>query len=135
MDAKISWMIYEDEVFVPYNTYMADGVYTTGEIISKRIQVWNNYRGTVAVDDAIDIKLVLSFKQYEDNFLLNLLTVKDADTNTILEPTIDIDRAIYNIGSLYGNAGGTYKEIELNIGPLPANLKSELKSLVFYLEY
>ena len=135
MDAKISWMIYEDEVFVPSNTYMADGVYTTGEIISKRIQVWNNYRGTVAVDDAIDIKLVLSFKQYEDNFLLNLLTVKDADTNTVLEPTIDIDRAIYNIGSLYGNAGGTYKEIELNIGPLPANLKSELKSLVFYLEY
>ena len=135
MNAKISWMIYEDEVFVPYNTYMADGVYTTGEIISKRIQVWNNYRGTVAVDDAIDIKLVLSFKQYEDNFLLNLLTVKDADTNTVLEPTIDIDRAIYNIGSLYGNAGGTYKEIELNIGPLPANLKSELKSLVFYLEY
>ena len=135
MDAKISWMIYEDEVFVPYNTYMADGVYTTDEIISKRIQVWNNYRGTVAVDDAIDIKLVLSFKQYEDNFLLNLLTVKDADTNTVLEPTIDIDRAIYNIGSLYGNAGGTYKEIELNIGPLPANLKSELKSLVFYLEY
>ena len=135
MDAKISWMIYEDEVFVPYNTYMADGVYTTGEIISKRIQVWNNYRGTVAVDDAIDVKLVLSFKQYEDNFLLNLLTVKDADTNTVLEPTIDIDRAIYNIGSLYGNAGGTYKEIALNIGPLPANLKSELKSLVFYLEY
>lgn len=135
MDAKISWMIYEDEVFVPYNTYMADGVYTTGETISKRIQVWNNYRGTVAVDDAIDIKLVLSFKQYEDNFLLNLLTVKDADTNTVLEPIIDIDRAIYNIGSLYGNAGGTYKEIELNIGPLPANLKSELKSLVFYLEY
>lgn len=135
MDAKISWMIYEDEVFVPYNTYMADGVYTTGEIISKRIQVWNNYRGTVSVDDAIDVKLVLSFKQYEDNFLLNLLTVKDADTNTVLKPTIDIDRAIYNIGSLYGNAGGTYKEIELNIGPLPANLKSELKSLVFYLEY
>ena len=107
----------------------------SADCISKRIQVWNNYRGTVAVDDAIDVKLVLSFKQYEDNFLLNLLTVKDADTNTVLEPTIDIDRAIYNIGSLYGNAGGTYKEIELNIGPLPANLKSELKSLVFYLEY
>ena len=135
MSAKISWMIYEDEVFVPYNTYMADGVYTVGDISSKRIQVWNNYRGTVSVDDAIDVKLVLSFKQYEDNFLLNLITVKDADTNTVLEPTIDIDRAIYNIGSLYGNAGGTYKEIELNIGPLPANLKSELKSLVFYLEY
>ena len=135
MSAKISWMIYEDEVFVPYNTYMADGVYTVGDIISKRIQVWNNYKGKDAIDDALNVKLILSFKQYEDNFLLNLLTVRSVDTNTILEPTIDIDRAIYNIGSLYGNAGGTYKEIELNIGPLPANLKSELKSLVFYLEY
>ena len=135
MSAKISWMIYEDEVFVPYNTYMADGVYTVGDIISKRIQVWNNYKGKDAIDDALNVKLILSFKQYEDNFLLNLLTVRSVDTNTILEPIIDIDRAIYDIGNLYGNAGGTFKEIELNIGPIPANLRSELKSLIFYLEY
>ena len=135
MSAKISWMIYEDEVFVPNNTYMADGVYTVGDIISKRIQVWNNYKGKDAIDDALNVKLILSFKQYEDNFLLNLLTVRSVDTNTILEPTIDIDRAIYDIGNLYGNAGGTFKEIELNIGPIPANLRSELKSLIFYLEY
>ena len=67
--------------------------------------------------------------------LLNLLTVRSVDTNTILEPTIDIDRAVYDIGNLYGNAGGTFKEIELSIGPIPANLRSELKSLIFYLEY
>lgn len=135
MSAKISWMVYDDEIFLPYNTYMADGVYTTDETIVKRIQVWNNYRGFTEVDDITNAKLILSFKQYEDNFLLNLLKVKSIDDNTILTPTIDIDRAIYNLGSLYGNAGGTYKEIELSIGPLPANLKSELKSLVFYLEY
>ncbi len=135
MSAKISWMVYDDEIFLPYNTYMADGVYTTDETIVKRIQVWNNYRGSTEVDDITNAKLILSFKQYEDNFLLNLLKVKSIDDNTILTPTIDIDRAIYNLGSLYGNAGGTYKEIELSIGPLPANLKSELKSLVFYLEY
>ncbi len=135
MSAKISWMVYDDEIFLPYNTYMADGVYTTDETIVKRIQVWNNYRGSTEVDDITNAKLILSFKQYEDNFLLNLLKVKSIDDNTILTPTIDIDRVIYNLGSLYGNAGGTYKEIELSIGPLPANLKSELKSLVFYLEY
>lgn len=135
MSAKISWMVYDDEIFLPYNTYMADGVYTTDETIVKRIQVWNNYRGSTEVDDITNAKLILSFKQYEDNFLLNLLKIKSIDDNTILTPTIDIDRAIYNLGSLYGNAGGTYKEIELSIGPLPANLKSELKSLVFYLEY
>lgn len=135
MSAKISWMVYDDEIFLPYNTYMADGVYTTDETIVKRIQVWNNYRGSTEVDDITNAKLILSFKQYEDNFLLNLLKVKSIDDNTILTPTIDIDRVIYDLGSLYGNAGGTYKEIELSIGPLPANLKSELKSLVFYLEY
>lgn len=135
MSSKISWLVYDDEVFLPYNTYMADGVYTTNEVITKRIQIWNNYHGNIAVDDIIDAKLVLSFKQYEDNFLLNLLTVKSIEDNKILEPIIDIDRAIYDLGCLYGNAGGTCKEIEINIGPLPANLKSELKSLIFYLEY
>ena len=92
-------------------------------------------KGKNEIDDALNVKLILSFKQYEDNFLLNLLTVRSVDTNTILEPTIDIDRAVYDIGNLYGNAGGTFKEIELSIGPIPANLRSELKSLIFYLEY
>ena len=135
MSAKISWMVYEDEVFLPYNTYMADGVYTTNETITRRIQIWNNYQGISAVDDIINAKLVLSFKQYEDNFLLNLLTVKSVDDNKVLEPQMDIDRVVYNIGTLYGNAGGNYKEIELSIGPLPANIRSELKSLIFYLDY
>lgn len=135
MSAKISWMIYEDETYLPYNTYMADGTYSTDEVITRRIQVWNNYQGTTTVDDIINAKLVLSFKRYEDNFLLNLLTVKSISDNKIIEPVIDIDRAVYDFGTLYGSVGGTYKEFELSIGPLPANLKSELKSLIFYLDY
>ena len=52
-----------------------------------------------------------------------------------MKPIIDIDRAIFDLGTLYGDAGGTYKEIEIKIGPIPENMKSELKSLVFYLDY
>ena len=135
MSAKVSWLVYEDEVFMPYNTYMADGTYSAGDVIKKRIQIWNNLNGMTEAEDAINSKLVLAFKQYEDNFLLNLIQVKLLDTNEILAPSINIDRATYELGTLYGNVGGTCKEIEIIIGPIPKNLRSELKSLIFYLEY
>ena len=135
MSAKISWMIYEDEAFMPYNTYMADGAYTAGDIILRRIQIWNNYRGTDAVDDVIDANLILSFKQYEDNFLLNLIEIRLPGDSEYTKPKIDTDRAVFELGTLYGDAGGTYKEIEIKIGPIPENMKSELKSLVLYLDY
>ena len=55
---------------------------------------------------------------------------------------IDVDRAIVDIGDLSGIANtGTdahrsnYKNIEINIGPIPVNIKSELKGVYFYLEY
>lgn len=135
MSAKISWMIYEDETYLPYNTYMADGTYSANDVITRRIQVWNNYQGISSVDDIVNAKLVLSFKNFEDNFLLNLISIRSVRDNRILEPTIDSDRAIYDFGTLYGTVGGTYKELEMTIGPLPANLRSELKSLIFYLDY
>ena len=135
MKAKISWMVYEDEIYSPYNTYMADGSYVAGDVITRKIQIWNNYKGIESAGDAIDAKLVLAFKKYEDNFLLNLLEIRFPGSDEFVKPEIDIDRAIFELGTLYGDAGGTYKEIEIKIGPIPENLKSELKSLVFYLEY
>lgn len=132
---KISWMVYQDEMFMPYNTYMADGAYTSGDTITRRIQIWNNYNGSEAVEDVVDANLVLAFKRYEDNFLLNLIEVKIPGTDTFVKPEIDLDRAIFSLGTLYGDVGGTKKEIEIKIGPMPDNLKSELKSLVFYLDY
>ena len=128
-------MIYEDESFVQYNTYMADGAYTAGDVIIRRMQIWNNQRGSNEVDDVIDARLVLSFKKYEDNFLLNLIEMRIPGTTDYMKPDIDIDRAVFDLGTLYGDAGGTYKEIEIKIGPIPENMKSELKSLVFYLDY
>lgn len=133
--SKISWMVYEDEVYLPYNSYMADGAYTAGDVLTRRIQIWNNHDGAVAAADIIDAKLVMAFKKYEDNFLLNLIEIRIIGEGDFMKPDIDIDRAEFYLGNLYGDAGGTYKELELKIGPIPENLKSELKSLVFYLDY
>jgi hypothetical protein len=59
-----------------------------------------------------------------------------------LELDIDVDRGVISIGDLSGVANtGTnshetnYRTIELSIGPIPNNIKSELKGLYFYLEY
>ena len=55
---------------------------------------------------------------------------------------IDIDRATIDIGDLSGVANtGTnshtsnYKDIDMLIGPIPNNIKSDLKGLYFYLEF
>lgn len=132
---NISWLVYDDDAYMPYNNFTADGSYSYGDTLTKRIQIWNNYNGKLAIDDAIDARLVLSFKNYEDNFLLNLTKVRFVGDEDYLDINIDIDRGIIDIGTLYGNASGYSKEIELTIGPIPNNLKSELKSLIFYIEY
>ena len=141
MSAKISWMIYEDETYLPYNTYMADGTYSANDVITRRIQVWNNYQGISSVDDIVNAKLVLSFKNFEDNFLLHLINVK-VGNNDWVYPNIDTDRGVIEMRDLSGLANNgslanaeNYCDIEFRIGPLPANIKCELKSLYFYLEY
>ena len=55
---------------------------------------------------------------------------------------IDVDRGVISIGDLSGIANtGTnshesnYRTIDISIGPIPNNIKSELKGLYFYLEY
>ena len=77
---------------------------------------------------------------FEDSFLLSLIDVAINNVNYPLE--IDIDKGIVNIGDLSGvaNAGNdsnesNYKNIQLTIGPIPENIKSELKSMYLYLEY
>ena len=143
---RISWQILEpvsidDYEYVQYKSYTEEGSFIPGDIITKTIQVWNNYLGTEDVQDAKDCSLVIAFKNFEDNFLLNIMDVKISgrENETM---TIDVDRGVIGIGDLSGIANtGTsghnmnYRTIELSIGPIPNNIKSELKGLYFYLEY
>ena len=143
---KISWhvleMIDSDEYeFIQCKTYNEEGSHIPGEYISKTIQVWNNYAGNNTVQNAKDCKLVVSFKNYEDNILLGLIRVQ-VNGNDEEPLTMDIDRGVIDIGSLSGIANNgselnvsNYSTIHLTIGPIPENIKSELKSMYFYLEY
>ena len=143
---RISWQILEqvsidDYEYVQYKSYTEEGSFIPGDIITKTIQVWNNYLGTEDVQDAKDCSLVIAFKNFEDNFLLNIMDVKISgrENETM---TIDVDRGVISIGDLSGIANtGTnshesnYRTIDISIGPIPNNIKSELKGLYFYLEY
>ena len=64
------------------------------------------------------------------------------DNNETVQLEIDVDRGFIKLGTLSGLANnGTasnntnYRTIHFTIGPLPDNIKSELKGLYFYLEY
>ena len=144
-NAKITWQVYEEgedyNEYIPVRNYTEEGSFTSGEYVYKRIRVWNNYFGTSDVANATNCNLVMAFKSYEDNFLLHLIQVR-AGNGEWVYPTIDTDRGIVPIKDLSGLANnGTlanyenYCDLEINIGPLPENMRCELKSLYFYLEY
>lgn len=143
---KISWHVLEeidvDEFeYTQYKTYDEEGSYVPTETINKTLRVWNNYIGQEDVSDAKECKLIISFKNFEDNFLLNLIKIQ-VDTGEPDSLEIDVDKGLINIGNLSGVANNgsdlnktNYKDLHISIGPLPDNVKSELKSMYFYLEY
>ena len=143
-DPKITWQVKDDDYTNEYmqtRNYTEEGSFTSGEYIHKRIRVWNNYYGSSNVSDAKECNLVLAFKNYEDNFLLHLINVKVGNDDWVY-PNIDTDRGVVPMKDLSGLANNgsvanyeNYCDIEINIGPLPANMRCELKSLYFYLEY
>jgi hypothetical protein len=142
---KISWQVAEmfenNEEYIATRNYTEEGSFTKDQYIHKKIRVWNNYFGHSNVDDACDCNLVMAFKNYEDNFLLHLINVS-VDNQEWKYPIIDTDRGIISIKDLSGLANNgslsnreNYCDIEFKIGPLPANMRCELKSLYFYIEH
>ena len=73
--------------------------------------------------------------------MLKLCKIKFNDSD-IQDLDIDMDRGVINLGTISGGANNgselntdNYKEFELLIGPLPYNLKSELKGLILDVDY
>lgn len=139
---KITWQVYEDDYneYIPARNYTEEGSYTNGQSIVRRLRVWNNYAGVKDVDDMNNCNLILSFKNFEDNFLLYLIAVR-VNQGEYVTPIIDTDKGVVKLGDLSGlaNDGSTanssnYFDIEFKIGPFPSNMRCELKSLYFYLE-
>lgn len=141
---KLTWFVLEDSdglyQYSAKRTHDMEGSYAPGDHVNMKIQLWNNRRGMEDVADATNARLVLFFKNYEDNYLLKLCKVNLS--NTVKPVTIDLDRGIFDLKTISGSANnGTdlntanYVEFELQIGPIPQNVKSELKGLVLDVEY
>lgn len=142
---KMTWYILEDidglYEYSPKRTHDLEGSYAPNDTIKVKIQLWNNRLGMEDVQDATNAKLCIFFKNYEDNYMLKLCKVK-FNNEEAKELDIDMDRGTINLGNLSGRANNgsdlntdNYVEFELIIGPLPSNLKSELKGLVLDVEY
>lgn len=141
---KFTWYVLENidgtYEYSPKKTHDMEGSYEPNDSVRVKIQLWNNRLGSEDVQDANNAKLNIYFKNYEDNYMLKLCKVKFEN----LEPkalTIDMDRGYIDIGNLSGGANNgsdlntdNYVEFELIIGPLPSNLKSELKGLLLDVE-
>ena len=145
MAPKTTWYVLEDIdglfEYSPKRTHDMDGSYAPGDTLSVKIQLWNNRLGMEDVRDATNAKLVIFFKNYEDNYLLKLCKVK-LNNEEAKPVTIDMDRGLFNLGTISGGANNgsdlntdNYVEFELQIGAIPMNVKSELKGLVLDVEY
>lgn len=145
MAPKTTWYVLEDIdglfEYSPKRTHDMDGSYAPGDTLSVKIQLWNNRLGMEDVQDATNAKLVIFFKNYEDNYLLKLCKVK-LNNEEAKPVTIDMDRGLFNLGTISGGANNgsdlntdNYVEFELQIGTIPMNVKSELKGLVLDVEY
>ena len=145
MSPKITWYVLEDIdglfEYSPKRTHDMEGSYAPGDTVSIKIQLWNNRLCTEDVQDAVNAKLVIFFKNYEDNYLLKLCKIKlnDEEAKPV---TIDMDRGLFNLGTISGGANNgsdlntdNYIEFELQIGAIPMNAKSELKGLILDVEY
>lgn len=145
MAPKTTWYVLEDVdglfEYSPKRTHDMEGSYAPGDTLSVKIQLWNNRLGMEDVQDATNAKLVIFFKNYEDNYLLKLCKVK-LNNEEAKPVTIDMDRGIFNLGTISGGANNgsdlntdNYVEFELQIGAIPMNVKSELKGLILDVEY
>ena len=143
---RITWQVLEEigqneYEYGIYKNYNEEDSLIPGRTLKKTIRVWNNYLGTEDIQDVNNAILVLGFKTYEDNFLLNLIKVS-IDGSELKELDIDMNGGTVFFGNLSGETNNgkeanhtNYKTIDIEIGPIPDNIKSELKSLYFYLEY
>lgn len=142
---KISWYILEnyDEEFeyVPKKKHEEEDSLMPGDTMHINMQIWNNRNGLEDVSDALDARIVLYFKNYEDNFLLNLCSFK-VGSGEHEKIAIDVDRGYFELGTISGKSNNgselnteNFYDVELKMGPVPSNIKSELKDLILDIEY
>ena len=80
-----------DDTYMQQSSVYA-GTYTGDEALTVSLRIWNNYQGTVDVEDLQNFNLVLRFLTEEDNALLKYISL--AVTNKIDIPCIIENNAL-----------------------------------------
>lgn len=142
LEPQISWFVEENDALVPHDEYYA-GSYRPSNEITLKTQVWNNRWGQSDAKNAESAYLAISFDTYEDSALLNLCkaSVNGGEFQNVL---IEANKGIVALGTLTGYANNglisdsaktNYRDIELKIGPLPANMQDGVKNMFLNVEY
>ena len=141
----ISWFVQEnydgEYSFIPKKKHEEEDSYSPGDTILIKLQVWNNIAGVEDVASEKNAKIVVYFKNFENNLFLNLIEMRKG-TDSFKKLELDMDRGYFELGTLSGrkNNGSeantdNYYNVELSLGPIPSNVKSEVKDFVLDIEY
>ena len=86
MTPKLKWYVLADidgtYEYSPKKTHDMEGSYAPNDTLKLKIQLWNNRLGTEDVQDVINAKLCVFFKNYEDNYLLKRINEKTLKLNS-----------------------------------------------------
>lgn len=142
---NISWFVLEDYdgeySYIPKKKHEEEDSYSPGDTVLIKLQVWNNIGGTETVNDANDARLVVYFSDFENSLLLNLIEAR-VGNDSFKKLDIDINRGYFNLGNLSGSKNNgseanldNYVNLELKLGPIPSNTKSEIKKFFLDIEH
>jgi len=75
---KITYHVLNTDIYSKQDSVYA-GTYTGDKALNINLRIWNNFRGTEAVEDLEDFSLVLHFLTEEDNALLQYISLSITD--------------------------------------------------------
>lgn len=138
---NITWSILDGTEYVQDSEYYL-GTFNSDSTICLNVQVWNNRYGQSNVKSLEDARLCIYFENIEDSVLLNYCKIS-INNEAVIEPIIELNKTVINIGKLYGNSNNgisneinrtNYKNIEIEFKDFPFNLRNGLKNMFLDIE-
>lgn len=142
---NITWLVLEEygedeSLYIPKKIHEQEDVISSGETLTLNIQVWNNKGGKETIDDIVNPKLIIYFDNYEDSIFLNLFKIS-INNKGFEELQLLNGKGYIDMPTLYGYANNgsdinvdNYCNIQIELGPIPYNIKSDIKNFILDIE-
>lgn len=145
---RITWKIkknYSDNYSLTNSDYYYGNI-NGSDGASFYIQIWNNYNGSIDVDNLKDATLIVKTLNIDDSYLLNLLSISsivDGNETSITKTIINDVKSSFYIGTLYGYSNNGNEDsqeslpqknmitLKVTIDKTDYKVKENLKNLVF----